>query len=964
VLAVLEGTVDTGEVDSGATDLPRTPFVGRRAEVAQLRAALAAMRGGEQVLVTLAGPSGIGKTALVDHLLAEIGNDVLVLRSRCYPHEVVPFEALDSAIDELSHYLVVQSKERLEALMPRDIKALCTVFPVLGRIQLTPTRTPPALEAEPHEVRRQGFRALRELFGRIADRRPVIVWIDDLQWADADSGPLLRELLRQPNAPSVLWILSYRSEDRTRSPLLTELVDLVGAARDDLCQKIVLDPLSDGESRELAGFLASKEAISSDALAAIAAESNGSPFLLHELLRYDINDMRVRGPAEFEFSQVMVARLQELSQDARLLLENVTVAAGPLDRATALDAAGLESFDPDLIADLERARLLRATSTAGRGALEIYHDRIREALDMLLTSEVRRERHGKIAAALERHTGDDARALFEHHRGAGAYDRAAVYAIRAGDQAAVKLAFDQAAYLYRSALELDRSAIDERPTLVKLGDALANAGRGRAAANAFESAAGLAAEDANLSQSVHLHCRSAEQFLVSGHVEDGIRVLRPLLSQLGIAYPSSEGRALLATVGRLPQLALRYQRFRPRLEAKNLDAALLAIDACHTSAKGLVVVDPARAAYFSVRSLIGALQSGDPWRTGRALCVVGAAIAPIGGPISAWARSMLRWGRRIADECGDPYLLGMASISQAQVHFVDGHWAAMLEGCDRGTKLLMERCQGVRWECDVGNMGALRALEELGRIRELDTRVARLIEEAIGLDDVYAQVTFRLFGCYWLIAKGEIDAARRGTIKAMDLWGRDSLQLQHLYELRIQAYCDLYQGDPQTACQRVESAWPALRASNLLRHPLLASDAYQLRANVALSLAALTRGDKMLRIAASSARALRMLRRADATAAARRIRAAIALLSGDRAGAVHLLDDAVSRFVQADMPLHAAYLQRRRSALSYGDDSETEVQAADDAIRGRGVRDPVRWLAIQAPGLNPSCEGVVIDGAP
>ena len=147
----------------------KSSFVGRQNELRHLGEALDTMKRGVVTAVTIEGPSGIGKTRLVEHFLKQSApEEGLLLRSRCYPYEVVPFEAVDEAVDELSRFLVGLDAERIEALMPRDTPALRTIFPVLARVQLAARRAASSPNAAPHEVRRQGFQALRELIGRVA----------------------------------------------------------------------------------------------------------------------------------------------------------------------------------------------------------------------------------------------------------------------------------------------------------------------------------------------------------------------------------------------------------------------------------------------------------------------------------------------------------------------------------------------------------------------------------------------------------------------------------------------------------------------------------------------------------------------------------------------------------------------------------------------------------------------------
>ena len=89
--------------------------------------------------------------------------------------------------------------ETLVAL-PAWTGELSRVFPVLARAHVDlPDREPELADADPQEIRRRAFAALRELLARIAVRRSLIVWIDDLHWGDLDSVPFLRDLLRPPD---------------------------------------------------------------------------------------------------------------------------------------------------------------------------------------------------------------------------------------------------------------------------------------------------------------------------------------------------------------------------------------------------------------------------------------------------------------------------------------------------------------------------------------------------------------------------------------------------------------------------------------------------------------------------------------------------------------------------------------------------------------------------------------------
>ncbi|NUQ64353.1 MAG: serine/threonine-protein kinase PknK, partial [Pirellulales bacterium] len=185
-------------------------FVGRTESSQRLMEAYVQSRQGQTTSALVHGPPGIGKTALVEHFLARIEQegDVLVLRGRCYERESVPYQALDSIVDDLAELLAAWPQADVLSLLfevvpkrgqvPRDaafsekaaasgsepvpvlepaaanLEPLLQVFPGLGRIVRTARReaqTGPLPEAR--ETRRLAIEALRGLLARLAARRPV-----------------------------------------------------------------------------------------------------------------------------------------------------------------------------------------------------------------------------------------------------------------------------------------------------------------------------------------------------------------------------------------------------------------------------------------------------------------------------------------------------------------------------------------------------------------------------------------------------------------------------------------------------------------------------------------------------------------------------------------------------------------------------------------------------------------------
>ncbi|WP_437968956.1 protein kinase [Sorangium sp. So ce260] len=191
-----------------------------------LAAALAGVRDGRPglVLVQAAAGAEAARSALVRAFLDGGAEGALVLEGRCHEREQVPFKALDGAIDALSRHLARTPPPEAAALMPRGAAALARVFPVLARVPAVrdSPRSAADDEGEPR-LRARASAALRDLLGRLSDRRPVIVFIDDAHWGDADSAALLAEIMAPPDPAAILLIASYSAGDAARSPLLASL---------------------------------------------------------------------------------------------------------------------------------------------------------------------------------------------------------------------------------------------------------------------------------------------------------------------------------------------------------------------------------------------------------------------------------------------------------------------------------------------------------------------------------------------------------------------------------------------------------------------------------------------------------------------------------------------------------------------------------------------------------------------
>jgi eukaryotic-like serine/threonine-protein kinase len=443
-----------------------TWLLGREPHFTALDAAFTTVREGRAVLCHLHGSSGMGKTALLRRYLDGLPGDAVVLEGRCYERESVPYKAVDSLVDALARYLTRLSRTKADALLPRDTPTLARLFPVLGRVESVAEYPRKGAESpDPLERRRRAFAALRELFGRLADRKPLVLVVDDFQWGDVDSAALLADLLRPPDPPTLLLLASYRSEDRD-----VEHVRMLRDLRLGIeVREVEVGPLLPHQAEVLALSLLGErtEAVRAQARI-IAAESSGSPFFVQELVHHTKRGARRNAAGQVTLAEVLLDRVANLDVPARALLRVVAVMGSPLPLAVAAQAAGLGPQRHAALSDLQGGHFVRTRGARDDDEVETFHDRIRETLLASLDAGELAEQHKRLALALESWGKADAEVLARHFEAAGLRGRAFDHALIAADRAERALAFDRAAALHRFAIALaDRR--DTREILVRLG---------------------------------------------------------------------------------------------------------------------------------------------------------------------------------------------------------------------------------------------------------------------------------------------------------------------------------------------------------------------------------------------------------------------------------------------------------------------------------------------------------------
>jgi hypothetical protein len=910
---------------------PRQPFVGRGAELNALAEAFERTRKGRLASVVVRGLSGVGKSALAREFTTTLRAEFpesLVLNGRCYDRESVPYKAFDGAIDALSRFLRRLEPAEAARILGRDAGLVGRLFPAFAL--LPAVRRAELVEHDvpnPQELRQRAFTALRAMLARAAESRPVVLVIDDFQWIDADSVALLDELLRRPDAPPLLVLATMRPVEVAGVPADAVVLELGG--------------LSEAESRELVAQLARRFSMTADP-SALAREADGHPMFIQELVQHLAQVGETAGVARLE--DALLSRIARLDRGARRLLDVLALSGGPVSLRVAALAATLSPAEAARgIAVLRVAVLTRSSGVHGDERVEVYHDRIREAVLSRLDPDMRTMLHGRLADALEAVDARlaDPHALLTHLEAAGQTQRAAAHAERAAQLASQALAFDRAAMLYRTALELGSHDAETRHRIqVSLGDALSHDGRCAEAADAFFAAAEVAPQVAS-----RLECRrrAAEQLLWSGHVDRGLEELRAVLAEMKLALPRTPRAALYELFKVRTWLHLRGLGWTPRDKSQISHQDLEQLELHRAIGQGLCFADTVRGFLFHARGLVLALRAGEPTHVARALVMEAVFEATDGQRRIPRAEKLIAQGREIAERTQDPYLDAYALVSGGVVDFFANRFAQGASKMEAGERLFLDRTTGTAWEINHARIFLLHCYLQMGRFVELGARLESYLGEALRRGDRFAATTMaRSFNFMWLLRDDAAGARRALGECAWSAPETGFMHLQHWFEIRAFSELDLYDGRPTTRGADLE----AVSRSLLVRPQPVRIDFTWLCGRVALS------GSQPDRSAA--ARAARRLAGEGLPSArvwSQLLRAALAASEGKQERAVTLLREAMTGAEAADMALCAAMARRRLGALLGGDEGRVLVAEADRWIASQGIVDTERTMKLFVPGF-------------
>jgi len=432
----------------------KIPFVGRSEKYQMLVHTFQKAKGGDPQVVIVSGESGIGKTRLANEFLSWAGTERAdLLRGRAYETSgSLPYQPIIDALRER-----VERENAPEDLLD-DIwlAELTRILPELRE------RYPdlPSVSGDESGIRSRLFEAVARLGASLSMRSPLILLIDDLQWADRGTLEMLHYLARSwrtSHSPILVMIL-MREEALSHGSDLRDWMSSL--TRDNPTTRLSLDPMQASDMQELVQSLTGEHTAGIDDLSDwLTAETNGQPFFVVETLSAlddygalvwreaetstptldplaTLANLKAMDPQSVAptIHDVILSRLEWLSRSASALLSSAAVIGRECTFLRLCQVAGIDEQNGlDALDELLSARLLSEIRNNIKPYI-IYHDRIREVVYAQLSDARRNVFHRRALTALARAKAPSAE-LARHALSAKEWEPAFQHSLDAGDEA-------------------------------------------------------------------------------------------------------------------------------------------------------------------------------------------------------------------------------------------------------------------------------------------------------------------------------------------------------------------------------------------------------------------------------------------------------------------------------------------------------------------------------------------------
>jgi serine phosphatase RsbU (regulator of sigma subunit)/class 3 adenylate cyclase len=564
-----------------------SPMVGREVELERLMHLCEAVRAGLGRAVLVIGEPGMGKSRLIAEWQAAVVSRAESLavqwaeaHSHSYAHGLVYHLAAHLALALLGVEEGCGEMEihtALKALVadllgdPQKEPGLEVYAPLAHLLSLktegAALRSMEMVETEALQLRYTS--AMRRLIEKLAERRPVVLVLEDLHWADPSSVELLTRLLPLVYTAPVLFCFAIRLDREAPG------WRLVSAARELLgnsLAEVTLGALSDEQSRILVANLLSIEALPDEMRVLILKKAEGNPYYVEEIIRMLIErgaivpaaggwtagaDLRnVVIPDNLQ--GLLMARIDRLPDESRRTLRVASVVGRQFPVRVLEQVLGEKAAERmgaiGVLSSLENAGMVRVARLEPELEYLFQHALVQEAAYASLLSNDRKQLHLAVGRAVERLYPDrlqeNAAILARHYSEAGKGKQALHYYILAGKAGIDCYCNQESEEHFRRALELGPSTNQRGELLAGLGVVVSRQGRMQEAIHIWKEAIHLYRSAGDANSVARLYARAARAAWHGGDTPMGLQLCLEGLEAIQGAAESAETARLMHETAR------------------------------------------------------------------------------------------------------------------------------------------------------------------------------------------------------------------------------------------------------------------------------------------------------------------------------------------------------------------------------------------------------------------------------
>jgi eukaryotic-like serine/threonine-protein kinase len=520
-------------LDFSLDRIVRGRLIGRERELLEATAIWRKTHAGDGHTLLLSGEAGIGKTRLAHELIAQAAvSGSLILSGICYSEGGVPYSPFPEMIKEtFSKEKTLDLPEFVLSDLVRICPELAPQFPHL-----------PHLHLDPQTEQQRIFESIATWLETLTKDSPVVIFIDDIHWADRSTLHLIRYMARRLEKNRLLLLLTYREIELQETNQLQYILNDLYKER--LSTRIKITRLDREQTQAmLETMLLPTGEIDPDLVEAIYRETEGNPFFIEEVTKALLEEgklcyqdicwksqigQEIQIPQSVKATiQSRLARLPEQTQD---VLRLASILGRQFEFSILKEASDLSEDELiDALELAEKAQIITDVSSSRIGGTQFsfVHALIPTTLREAISSLRRQRLHRLVAQAIERVHSDNEtllETLAYHYENSGDAERALEYYIKAGNRALEVYANQEAEHYFREALDLDSTSQENPQLIAKLGEALFRQSHYLEANNLWKKAIKLFRKNQDHDSMAHYYARAGRSAWYLGKPAEGLAV--------------------------------------------------------------------------------------------------------------------------------------------------------------------------------------------------------------------------------------------------------------------------------------------------------------------------------------------------------------------------------------------------------------------------------------------------------